>query len=35
MVKEKVDVFGIVPTQTGYFTAEKDKEEGVLTTWLA
>jgi hypothetical protein len=28
--------FAIVPTQTGYFTAEKDQEEGVyvLTTWL-
>lgn len=28
--------FAIVPTRTGYFTAEKDQEEGVyvLTTWL-
>lgn len=28
--------FAIVPTETGYFTAEKDSEQGVyvLTTWL-
>lgn len=35
MIADESD-FAIVPTQTGYFTAEKDKEEQVyvFTTWL-